>query len=213
MESPTRLAWIFWLPLLLGGQGCRDQPRTANPGNFHGVSVSPPFPKPDFTLAAMDGSAFNFRKATEGYVTLLFFGYTHCPDVCPLHMANIAAVLHRLDPDIATHVKVVFVTTDPDRDTPERLRSWLGGFDPGFIGLRGPVDSVNLIQQGLRLGPATKEELSDTSYGINHGALVLAYSLDDQAHLVYPFGMRQEDWANDLPKLVREPPPVGPPAS
>jgi protein SCO1/2 len=200
-------ASILVVGLLLGAVGCNRAQRGASPGNYHGVSVSPPFPKPDFTLTAIDGTPFNFRQATEGFVTLLFFGYTHCPDVCPLHMANIAAVLHRLDPDVADHIKVVFVSTDPDRDTPDRLRKWLGDFDPRFIGLRGPIDSINLIQRGLHLGAATRETLSDTSYGIAHGALVLAYSTDNLAHLVYPFGMRQEDWANDLPKLVKEPPP------
>ncbi|MGH7703740.1 MAG: SCO family protein [Gemmatimonadales bacterium] len=196
------------LALLLGPIGCHRPAHPATASNHHGVRVSPAFPKPDFTLAAMDGSPFNFRQATQGYVTLLFFGYTHCPDVCPLHLANIAAVLHRLDPELAKGVRVVFVTTDPARDTPDRLRQWLGGFDPGFIGLRGPVDSVNLIQESMHLGPAIRETLSDTSYAIAHGALVLAYSTDNLAHLVYPAGMGQEDWANDLPKLVREPPPA-----
>jgi protein SCO1/2 len=73
--------------------------------------------KPDFTLNDTASEPFDFRTETEGFVTLLFFGYTYCPDVCPIHMANIGAVLATLPPGIANQVKVVMVSTDPNRDT------------------------------------------------------------------------------------------------
>jgi protein SCO1 len=188
---------------------------TASLGPYHGVRPTPPFPKPDFTLTATDGRPYRFRPATDGHITLLFFGYTHCPDVCPTHMANIAAVLHRLDPAVARQVKVVFVTTDPERDTSERLRQWLGELDPSFVGLRGPMDTVNRALAQLRLQgvrphatDSTHQPGSaqgkDSSYTVDHFAVVLAYTRDNLAHLIYPFGMRREDWANDLPRLVKE---------
>ena len=85
-------------------------------------------------------------------MTLLFFGYTYCPDVCPIHMANIAAVKKKLPPDVASRLKVVFVTTDPERDTPERITQWLSHFDRSFIGLTGTLEEVNEIQRAIGLG-------------------------------------------------------------
>ncbi|HSE66678.1 MAG TPA: SCO family protein, partial [Gemmatimonadales bacterium] len=139
-------------------------------------------------------------------IALLFFGYTHCPDVCPVHLANIAAALHTLGPEVQRKVEVVFVTTDPDRDTPEVIRAWLDKFDPKFVGLRGTLDEVNGIQRGLKLGEASREPQltpADTGYSVGHAALVLAFTPDDSAHVVYPFGVRQSDWAKDLELLAK----------
>jgi Uncharacterized protein SCO1/SenC/PrrC, involved in biogenesis of respiratory and photosynthetic systems len=136
--------------LLLAVLACDQKPQTFNPSGLAGPSLGQAIPKPDFTLTATDGSQFNFRQQTEGKITLLFFGYTHCPDVCPVHLANIAAALHTLGPEVQRKVEVVFVTTDPDRDTPEVIRAWLDKFDPKFVGLRGTLDEVNAIQRGLK---------------------------------------------------------------
>ncbi len=167
--------------------------------------LAEPWEKPAFTLARTDGSPFDFGRETDGSVTLLFFGYTHCPDVCPVHMANLAAVLARLPPDVASRVMVVFVTTDPARDTPERLRRWLAEFDPRFVGLLGPLEKVNAIQQRIGLAPAVPQEPATpgADYLVGHAARVIAYGADGLARVVYPFGTRQADWAHDLPILVR----------
>jgi protein SCO1/2 len=118
-------------------------------------------------------------------------------------MANIAAVLRRLPYSVASKVKVVFVTTDPARDSLPRLREWLGNFDPHFVGLRGPVDEVNRIQIALALPPAAAGPAqANGDYEVGHAAQVIAFTPDDSAHVLYPFGTRQEDWAHDLPKLV-----------
>lgn len=175
------------------------------PGELRGTVLPEPWPKPDFTLTATDGRPYDFRRETDGFVTLLFFGYTNCPDVCPVHMANIAAVLRQLPPPTASRIKVVFVTTDPDRDTPERVRSWLGTFDHRFVGLVGPLDTVNAIQREARLAAAMKLEQQGArggGYLVGHAAQVVAYTPDNRAHVVYPFGTRQTDWAHDLPRLV-----------
>ena len=176
---------------------------------MRGWMLSDPLPKVDFTLESMRGDSFDFLVETEGFVTLLFFGYTYCPDICPLHMANIGAVLKKLQPDVANKVKVVFVTTDPERDTPERLQTWLANFDPKFVGLRGTLEEVNAIQASIGLGASYREELPDGEYGVAHAAQVLAYTTDNQAHVMYAFGTRQEDWAHDLPVLVTRGAPKG----
>src|SRR5689334_10448756 len=93
--------------------------------DYAGTTLVPPRPQPDFTLPTTEGQSFHFKPETRSYVTLLFFGYTHCPDVCPVHMANLASVLNRLPPGVAGRIKVIFVTVDPGRDTPRVLRKWL----------------------------------------------------------------------------------------
>ncbi len=176
---------------------------SAGPGELSGIALPDPWPKPQFTLTTTGGMPFDFHRETDGTVTLLFFGYTYCPDVCPVHMANIAAVLRKLTPQIARRITVVFVTTDSDRDTPTRLRTWLDGFDPGFVGLIGPLDTVNTIQQEIGLAQAMRLEGDGDNYTVGHAAQVIAYTTDNRAHVVYPFGTRQADWAHDLPKLVQ----------
>src|SRR5215467_7915591 len=89
---------------------------------YRGGLVTPPLPKPRFTLTDTAGVPFDFWRETQGYVTLLFFGYARCPDQCPLHMANIAVSLKKIPTAVADQVKVVFVTTDPARDSPTVLR-------------------------------------------------------------------------------------------
>ncbi len=198
MRRGTALVWaLAALPLAACSGG--DTPR---PGELRGAVYLDPLPKHDFTLATTDGEPFAFAQETEGFVTLLFFGYTYCPDVCPIHMANIAAVLHTLPPSVARQVKVVMVTTDPQRDTPERLREWLNGFDPSFVGLRGTLDEINAIQRSFGLPPASKYGTGE-DYTVGHSARVIAFTRDNRAHVGYPFGTRQQDWAHDLPMLVK----------
>lgn len=106
-------------------------------------------------------------------------------------------------------VRVVFVTTDPARDTPQRLRQWLDNFDTHFVGLSGTADSVNQIQARLGLPPATMEMMDASApgpragYGVGHAAQVLAFTPDDSLRTEYPNGFTTDDWLNDLPKLAR----------
>ncbi len=196
---------------------------------YRGVVLPQPIPKADFTLLDTQGEPFAFREETDGYVTLLFFGYTHCPDVCPVHLANLGAVLRNLDHQTRSRVRVVFVSTDPDRDTPERIREWLDAFDSRFIGLRGDLEEVNRIQARFGLPPASRpaeprarsaaldsaiDSVPDPQvrsggaageeedYIVGHATQILAFTPDGFAHVVYPFGTRQVDWAHDLPRLV-----------
>lgn len=176
---------------------------------LHGVLLTPPQPKPDFVLTDTQGRPFDFRGETRGTVTLLYFGYTNCPDVCPTHMANIASALRRLSAADQARVRVVFVTTDPVRDTAARLRGWLNNFDRRFVGLSGSADSVNAIQQRLGLPPATMEMMDAkasgprANYGMGHAAQVLAFTPDDSLRAEYPSGFNVDDWVNDIPRLIK----------
>jgi protein SCO1 len=178
-------------------------PKPVEAPAFRGGTLRPPLPKPPFTLTDMNGEPFDFVRETEGKLTLLFFGFTYCPDICPVHMANIAAVLRDLSPDVRRQISVIFVTGDPQRDTPERLKAWLGAFHPSFIGLHGSVDDVNAILADLRLPPLVHEEPDARgNYAVGHPAHILAFTPDGWLRFIYPFGIRQADWAHDLPRLV-----------
>ncbi len=174
---------------------------------FRGVALASPIRKPDFTLTDFNGQAFDFAERTRDKVALLFFGYTHCPDVCPVHMANIAAVLKLMSAGDRARVVTVFVTTDPERDTPGRLREWLGSFDPSFVGLTGTKEELERAQAAAGIPPAVREYPgADSSvYFVGHAAQVFAFARDGYAYTIYPMGIRQEDWANDLPRLVGDP--------
>jgi protein SCO1/2 len=183
--------------------GC-DRAGEGAPGAYRGRVLPVPIDKFDFTLTDAHGEPFNFVEDTEGTVTLVFFGYTYCPDVCPIHMANIAAVLRDFSFDLKQQFRVIFISTDPERDTPARIREWLGNFDPSFVGLRGPVEKVNEIAVAMGVPPAQRFEVEDGDYQVGHSASVIAFTRDNKAHVMYPFGTRQADWAHDLPKLARE---------
>ena len=191
-----------------GPQG-QPAPPQAAAAAYHGGLVTPPLPKPKFTLTDTSGALFDFWLETKSYITLLFFGYTHCPDECPLHMANIANSLQQLSPEVREQVKVVFVTTDPDRDSAPVLRTWLDNFDRSFVGLTGSEAAVAAAERAANIPPASKTAHTAHDYGVNHASFVLAYTKDNLAHVIYPGGVTADDWAQDLPLLVKEAWPRG----
>jgi cytochrome oxidase Cu insertion factor (SCO1/SenC/PrrC family)/copper(I)-binding protein len=204
--------------ILAAGLACdrTEMPGRTAAATFRGVILSPAIEKPDVTFTDFNGEPYNLRLETAGKVALLFFGYTHCPDVCPLHAANVAAVLKQMAFEDKAKIQFLFVTTDPERDTPARLKEWLGAFDPSFIGLTAPAEVLPQLQVALGMAPARKETIAgrdSSNYLVGHGAQVLAFGLDNYARVEYPFGIRQEDWANDLPRLARGEIPVATPGA
>ena len=177
----------------------------AQPGTtYRGGVVTPPLPKPRFVLTDTSGAAFDFRQRTDGYVTLLFFGYTNCPDQCPMHMANLGAALKKLPASTTDQVKLVFVTTDPARDSPAAVRRWLDLFDRRFIGLTGTERAIEAVEGAAGVPPATKTGPANSDYGVAHANFVLAYTKDNFAHIIYPGGVSKDDWVHDLPLLIKE---------
>jgi protein SCO1/2 len=145
---------------------------------YRGGLVTPPLPKPRFVLTDTTGAPFDLWNRTQGSVTLLFFGYTNCPDQCPMHMANIGIALRKLPADVVDQVKLVFVTTDPARDSPATLRRWLDNFDKRFIGLTGTDAALQVMQRAVGVFPARKGELRNLTYSIAHANYVVAYTKD-----------------------------------
>ena len=124
------------LVLLTLLSGCRAAPPAA-------TSAAAGQPAPEISLNDHNGTAFRLSDQ-RGKVVLLNFGYTNCPDVCPIALAELARVKQALGPQ-ASQVQVVFVTVDPVRDKPARLREFLGAFDPTFIGLTGPYQALSKV--------------------------------------------------------------------
>ena len=188
-----------------GQERKRDLTHAEHPeAAYRGGLVTPPLPKPRFVLPDTSGAPFDFWNRTHGSVTLLFFGYTYCPDQCPMHMANIGAALKKLPSGIADQVKLVFVTTDPARDTPVELRRWLDNFDKHFVGLTGTEAALEAAQRAAGVSLAHKTDPGNGSYSIAHANFVVAYTKDNLAHVIYPGGVSKNDWIHDLPLLIKE---------
>ncbi|MGW5021368.1 MULTISPECIES: SCO family protein [Streptomyces] len=174
-----------------------------------GAVLDQPFEKPDLTLTDTHGKSYDMIEETKGHPTLLYFGYTHCPDVCPLTMSNIASakasLKKKLGKKALDDLRVVFVTTDPKRDTPEELGKWLRGQDPSFIGLTGDFDTIQAGARsvGVHVEPSYKKKNGDIVS--THGAQLLAFSpKDDKAHVLYTEGnTAPEILEKDLPKILK----------
>jgi protein SCO1 len=162
---------------------------------YAGLDLAEPYRRPTFTLTDTEGTPYDFRQHTAGRATLLFFGYTQCPDVCPTTLADIAVALRGMDPAVVNRVQVVFVTTDPKTDTPAVLGEYLRRFDADlptrFVGLTG--DQAAIDQAQLSAGVPQAED-----NGRMHSSLLLLYGSDDEAHVAFDAGNTSRDIAHDL---------------
>ena len=138
-----------------------------------------------FTLTATDG-----RTVTDadfkGHPFLVFFGYTHCPDVCPTTLFSLSQVLKALGPD--TKLKVLFVTVDPARDTPKDMKDYLANFDPRIIGLSGNEEQTRAIERAYRVY-AKKVPGQGSDYSMDHTSII--YLMDKDGRFVSAFNPDQ----------------------
>jgi protein SCO1 len=170
-------------------------------GLYQGFGLVPPQPRPSFTLTDTSGKSFAFGRATAGKPTLLYFGYTHCPDICPETMADIRIALTKVSASVASQTYVVFVSTDVKRDTGPVIAQWLGnlrGSAPGhWVGLRGTQAEVDAAQAAAHVTVAEDD-------GETHSAQTLLYGPDDLAHVTFlESDNEQEQIAHDLPLVAK----------
>ncbi|MFQ3559575.1 SCO family protein [Streptomyces gramineus] len=164
-----------------------------------------PFTKPDLVLTDTHGKKYDLRAETKGRPTLVYFGYTHCPDVCPLTMNNLAVAKKALPKADQEKLRVVFVTTDPGRDTPAELGKWLKGIDPEFIGLTGdfPTIQAGARSIGISIEPTHKDKKTGKTVSV-HGTQVMAFSpKTDGGYVLYGEDATVDDYTKDLPKLIK----------
>lgn len=168
--------------------------------SLHGAVLQPANPEPALTLTDTSGASYDVPARGAGKVTLVYFGYTHCPDVCPTTMADIAQALRTVSPPVRQQVVVAFVSVDPTRDRRSVIRHWLDQFNPAFVGLRGTLPQVIEAQRNARL-PISR--VSKNGRKIEHAAQVIAYTPDSMEHVFYTEGPSTiEDLEHDLPILV-----------
>ena len=164
---------------------------------YAGFELSTPRPRPSFTLTDTQGKPFAFGSVTAGHPTLLFFGYTHCPDECPTTMADIRLGLSKVPVALQKRTYVVFVSTDVKRDTGPVLAAWLKRFSDGvdatFVGLRGTQQQIDAAQAAAHVFLAQDG-------GETHSTQVLLYGPDDYAHVSFVIsGNEASQIAHDLP--------------
>ena len=178
-----------------------NYPEAATTETFHGFPVDPPQPVPQFEL--VDQRREPFRIADhEGNVIVMFFGYTNCPDVCPATLVHYSQVKRELGP-LADRVSFVFVTVDPEYDTPERLGRFVSRFDPSFYGLsRTPQETAEATKAFGVYVDKFEDENSPVGYWVNHGTLSYVIDTAGRLVLVHPFDTDPKLVADDLRKLL-----------
>lgn len=163
-----------------------------------------PFTKPALVLTDTHGKKFDLRERTKGKPTLIYFGYTNCPDVCPLIMSNIAIAKKSLPKADQDKLQVVFVTTDPERDTPSSLGTWLKAQDPSFIGLTGDFPAIQAGARQIGIGIDAPKKEKDGTVVSMHGSQVIGFSpKTDKGYVLYSEDTTPDDYTKDLPKIVK----------
>lgn len=173
------------------------------PVRFRGTMYETPYPvAPDFRLTDAGGKTFAL-SGNNGKVTLLFFGYTYCPDVCPTTLAELKLAMEKLG-DNAANVQVVFISVDPGRDTSEELQKYVERFNPNFIGLSGTEQELEPIWNEYGIFREVVEGTSPTNYIINHTARVFLVDSAGNLRLSFGFQTPPEDVAHDIEIILNE---------
>ena len=169
---------------------------------FRGTLYDPALPAPEIVLSRDNGSSFRLSER-RGDVILLFFGYTSCPDVCPTTLSELRKVNEELGKN-ASQVQVVFVTVDPDRDTPEQIQKYVSIFNPAFIGLSGSLDELEPVWKDYGVYREVEQvSTSAAGYLVNHTARVYLIDRDGNLRLSYSFGTPTDDILHDLKILFK----------
>jgi protein SCO1 len=151
--------------------------RNADPAGYTGGSSLPePYPMPEVSLTDTSGRPYNLSTTPSKPVTLLFFGYTHCPDVCIAVLSDVSLALQRLAPADRDQIQTVFVTTDPARDQEKQIRRYLDRFNPTFVGLTGPMSTIKRAASDVGVEIEGMRKLPSGGYEVGHSAQVIGFS-------------------------------------
>lgn len=168
----------------------------------YGIAIGAAQPAEDFTLQGSNGGPVTLSEF-RGKPVLLYFGYTTCPDVCPTTLSDLRTALQELG-SAKDKVQVLFVTVDPERDTAERLATYLQYFDPSIIGLTGSLPDIEAIAS--RFGVIFKKNTTVTSaadYLVDHTSAVLLLDADGTLRLMFPYGTTGQQLASDTKLYMR----------
>jgi len=178
------------------------------------AGCQPAPPPPTFQATDITGAAFarDFRLTDHngqvrtladfrGKVVAVFFGYVHCPDVCPTTLADFAAALQQLGPQ-AGQVQVIFVTLDPQRDTPELLKQFVPAFNPGFLGMVADAETLQQLAKEYKVVYQKTAVKAADDYLIDHSAGTYIYDQKGNLRLLMPYGSSPDAIAQDLKALL-----------
>lgn len=197
-----RTLWVGLVSLLLVILASLAVFWFGKPASFRGTSYGEPYPAaPSIELTRSNGETFRLSDQ-RGKIVLLFFGYTSCPDVCPTTMAEMKLVMDALG-DLSSSVQVVFISVDPDRDTPEKIQQYAEHFHPAFIGLTGTIEELQPVWDSYGVYRAVKETNSAFGYIVDHTARLTLVDADGNLRLSYGFQTPVEDIVHDLKILLK----------
>ena len=189
--SSVKIGGFFIILLLLAGCQIAHE--------FAGTELSPPLP---VTGIALESAAGPVRLTDfQGNYTLVYFGYTFCPDVCPTTLAMFKLVKEELAEN-ADQVDVVMITVDPERDTPEKLAEYVGYFDSSFTGLSGDKETIDQVGQPFGLYYEKHEGSEATGYLVDHTAHFFLLDRDSNIVVAYPHGTLPDAVVKDLEYLI-----------
>jgi protein SCO1/2 len=202
------LAAALTLSACTSGEPAPERPGTAvtevTPDDKAATVLDTPFEKPDLVLTDTHGKEFDLREETKGRPTLIYFGYTNCPDVCPLTMNNLAVAKKQLPEEQQDDLRIIFVTSDPERDTAEELGSWLKGIDTDIVGLTGDFATIQAGARTLGISIEKPVKEKDGTVVSTHGTQVVAFSpRTDQGYVLYGEDTTVDDYTADLPALIK----------
>lgn len=199
-----RSVLLFGLAIIAGLAAVLAYQELGQSYTFKGSIIEPPLPAEDFTLYDQQNEPFRLIDQ-RGEVVLIFFGYTHCPDVCPLTLADFKQIKAELGAE-AGRVNFVFITVDPERDTPDRLAEHMANFDPAIIALTGDRVDLETVWKAYGVYAAKAEAASASGYLVDHTARVYAIDANGDLRMTYAFGTESEAIAQDVAHLLAEKP-------
>ena len=176
----------------------------ADGDGMHGTVLTAPYTWPEGTLVDSAGDDFDLRAGLEKPLTLVFFGYSRCPDICQAVMADLASATARLDESEAADVDTWFITTDPARDDPAALRAYLDRFDPEFEGLTGPLEDIVETARAVHVPVEKGERLPSGGYEVNHGTAILGVTPDGAVPILWTEGTSAAKLAEDIHVVLSE---------
>lgn len=193
------VAVLSVLGLLLTACGGQAQ---GNAATIQGIELDQPYVVPSMSLTDTENQPYSLTQDTDKPLTLVFFGYTNCPDVCQVVMATLASAMTRLDPADRAKVDVVLVTTDPARDTVPVLKRYLAHFDPSFIGVTGDLDTIAAIGKPMAVAVEKGNKLPSGGYEVGHSTQVSAIAPDDKVHILWTQDTSAATIASDVHLLL-----------
>jgi len=169
---------------------------------YAGTLIDPPHAVEDFTLIDQHGQAFRLGNE-RNHLALIYFGYTYCPDVCPMTLADMVRVKQILRTK-ADAVTFLMITVDPERDTPRALEQRLAVFDPTFVGLTGDRTTLQRVWNDFGVYVEREEtQGSATGYLMAHSASLYLVDQQKRLRLTFPFGMKPEAIASDIVHILQ----------